>query len=196
MSNDASSKHTPTVMDHLADVNASAARGRTTWLLFMALLGWFTVATLDVDHVDLLKSNPVQLSLFQIEAPLLSYFFWAPLLILLTHIFLMTQHATLWAKAEHLASVANLKSPAYRNLLHSYFFSPGPLPSSRASLARLERRFVLVELLRGSCGDVADHSDPVSPYHHDAMSNWHRLLIAADVCFFFCGSISVGGRSV
>jgi hypothetical protein len=81
----------PALVDKADDLEAirkavddAASVGGALWLSYLFVLFYLAVATGAVTHTDLFFENPVKLP-FNIELPLLAFFFLAPVLFIIMH---------------------------------------------------------------------------------------------------------------
>ena len=92
----------PTIVAKAGDLDAfrksvedSAAVSGGLWLSYLFVLFYLGVAVGAVTHADLLLQNPVKLPFLNIELPLLAFFFLAPLLLVITHAYILVNLALL-----------------------------------------------------------------------------------------------------
>ena len=116
-----------TIEQLLDAANASAAAARSAWLTFIGILAYLLVTITSTTHADLLVNNPVTLPVLQVKVPLLDFFIFAPVLLLLLHLGLLVQHAVT-AKKLHALNTAlegldDAKRGLVRERLNHYSFS-------------------------------------------------------------------------
>lgn len=171
------------------DVNATSAAARAGWVFYLILLGYFFLALSGISHRDLLLDAPVTLPVIQAEVSLRGFFIFAPLLPLLVHFGILTQHVQLARQCQELhrrAAIFEGAGPfrAHRARLHlsSYFFTQliagpqrgGLLAFLMALLAWLTFAVAPILLLLA-------FQTGFLPYH-DLEATWlHRAYLVVDV---------------
>jgi uncharacterized protein YjbI with pentapeptide repeats len=73
--------------------------GAGFWLSYLFLMFYLAIAAGAVTHVDLLLENPVKLPFLNVELPLKAFFFVAPILFLIVHVFTLSKLRLLADKA-------------------------------------------------------------------------------------------------
>ena len=73
--------------------------GAGFWLSYLFLMFYIAIAAGAVTHVDLLLENPVRLPFLNVELPLKAFFFLAPILFLIVHMFTLSKLVILSDKA-------------------------------------------------------------------------------------------------
>ncbi len=73
--------------------------GAGFWLSYLFLMFYLAIAAGAVTHVDLLLENPVRLPFLNVELPLKAFFFLAPILFLIVHMFTLSKLVILSDKA-------------------------------------------------------------------------------------------------
>jgi Pentapeptide repeats (8 copies) len=81
-------------------VDDAASVGGGLWLSYLFVLFYLAVATGAVTHADLFLENPVKLPFLNIELPLLTFFFLAPILFLIVHAYTLVHLVMLTEKAK------------------------------------------------------------------------------------------------
>jgi uncharacterized protein YjbI with pentapeptide repeats len=76
-------------------VEDSAGVSGGLWLSYLFVLFYLGLAAGAVTHADLLMQNPVKLPFLNIELPLLAFFFLAPLILFITHAYMLVNLALL-----------------------------------------------------------------------------------------------------
>ena len=65
---------------------------RGLWISFISLSAYLMVAVGSVTHVDLFLEKPLKLPLLLVDVPLVVFFWLAPLLYLIVHIYLLLKY--------------------------------------------------------------------------------------------------------
>jgi len=117
--------HRPTKRALLAAVNACATTARYGSIALSALVGFFFVSIASLTHKDLLLNTPVMLPFLQVQIPLLRFFVFAPIFLLVVHSLILVQHVilrgTIKALNQSLTDEARRDDPL-RLEASSYFF--------------------------------------------------------------------------
>lgn len=115
----------------LEAVNRSSDMAHTGWLIFLLVMAYLMIAVAGVTHTDLLLEKPVQLPIFGIEIPQIQFFQFAPILLVLFHLGIVSQLVLLARKTlEFDLAVQQLESSVRRTHplrleLHNFFFVQG-----------------------------------------------------------------------
>jgi len=75
----------------LEAVNHSSDTAHTAWLIFLAIMVYFMIAVAGVTHKDLLLETPVTLPILQVNIQLAQFFQFAPVVLVLFHLGLISQ---------------------------------------------------------------------------------------------------------
>ncbi len=75
----------------LEAVNHSSDTAHTGWLIFLAIMVYFMIAVAGVTHKDLLLETPVTLPVLQVNIQLAQFFQFAPVVLVLLHLGLISQ---------------------------------------------------------------------------------------------------------
>jgi len=109
-------------------VNASADNAHMAWLIFLGVMTYFMIAVAGVDHKDLLLQTPVALPVLQVSIQQGQFFQFAPVVLVLMHLGLISQLVLLARKTiEFDAAVRSLEATDRRTHplrleLHNFFF--------------------------------------------------------------------------
>ncbi len=79
----------------LEAVNHSSDTAHTGWLIFLGILAYLVIAVAGVTHKDLLLETPVSLPILQVNIQLAQFFQFAPIVLVLMHLGLVSQLALL-----------------------------------------------------------------------------------------------------
>jgi hypothetical protein len=74
------------------DINSSAAELRNYTLAFVSFLLYVLITAASTEHEQLLRISAVKLPLLDIDIPIVKFYLYAPLLILVLHFHLLLQH--------------------------------------------------------------------------------------------------------
>src|SRR5215510_4373199 len=83
----------------LEAVNASSDTAHTGWLIFLAIMTYLVIAVAGVTHEALLLETPVQLPILQVKIQLKQFFQFAPIVLVLFHLGILSQLVLLARKA-------------------------------------------------------------------------------------------------
>ncbi|MDO9383326.1 MAG: pentapeptide repeat-containing protein [Hyphomicrobiaceae bacterium] len=112
----------------LEAVNRSSDAAHTGWLIFLAIMAYFVIATAGVTHRDLLLETPVELPILQVKIQLTQFFQFAPIILALLHIGLMSQLVLLaretmeFDQAIRLLETTDKRTHPLRLELNNFFF--------------------------------------------------------------------------
>lgn len=113
----------------LEAVNSSSDTSNTSWLIFLAIMAYFTIAVAGVTHKDLLLETPVALPILQVQIQQSLFFQFAPVILVLFHLGVVAQLVMLARKTlEFDMAVRALETSDKRNHplrleLHNFFFA-------------------------------------------------------------------------
>jgi uncharacterized protein YjbI with pentapeptide repeats len=112
----------------LEAVNRSSDAAHTGWLIFLAIMAYFVIAVAGVTHRDLLLETPVELPILQVKIPLVQFFQFAPIILALLHLGLMSQLVLLaretleFDQAIRLLETTDRRTHPLRLELNNFFF--------------------------------------------------------------------------
>ena len=115
----------------LEAVNRSSDAAHMAWLIFLGIMAYLLIAAAGVTHKDLLLATPVQLPILGVEIQQVQFFQFAPILLVLFHLGLVSQLVLLARKTlEFDIAVRQLEPSRRRNHplrleLHNFFFVQG-----------------------------------------------------------------------
>lgn len=112
----------------LEAVNHSSDTAHTGWLIFLGIVAYFVIAVAGVTHKDLLLETPVSLPILQVDIQLRQFFQFAPIVLVLMHLGLVSQ-LTLLARetlefdyAIRLLEATEKRTHPLRLELNNFFF--------------------------------------------------------------------------
>lgn len=112
----------------LEAVNRSSDAAHTGWLIFLAIMAYFVIAVAGVTHRDLLLETPVELPILQVKIQLTQFFQFAPIILALLHLGLMSQLVLLaretmeFDQAIRLLETTDNRTHPLRLELNNFFF--------------------------------------------------------------------------
>lgn len=112
----------------LEAVNNSSDTANTSWLIFLAIMAYFMIAVAGVTHKDLLLETPVALPIMQVSIQQSLFFQFAPVMLVLFHLGVVSQLALLARKtlefdyAVRSLEVTDRRTHPLRLELHNFFF--------------------------------------------------------------------------
>jgi len=112
----------------LEAVNRSSDSAHTAWLIFMGIMTYLMIAVAGVTHTILLLETPVSLPIMQVDIPLTQFFQFAPVVLVLFHLGVVSQLVLLARKAlefDHairLLESTDRRTHPLRLELHNLFF--------------------------------------------------------------------------
>jgi uncharacterized protein YjbI with pentapeptide repeats len=172
----------------LEAVNHSSDTAHTAWLIFLAIMAYFLIAVAGVTHKDLLLETPVALPILQVNIQLAQFFQFAPVVLVLMHLGLVSQ-LTLLARetlefdhSVRLLETTDKRTHPLRLELNNFFFVQaiaGPYRSRIMSgflhgMSWLTLVVLPVVLLL--------YIQVVFLPYHDVRITWtHRIALLADI---------------
>lgn len=172
----------------LEAVNSSSDTSHTAWLIFIGIMAYLMVAVAGVTHRDLLLETAVSLPILQVDIQLTQFFRFAPILLVLFHLGLISQLVLLARKTlEFDAAVRSLEVSKRRNHplrleLHNFFFVQ--------AIAGPHRSVIMSAFLHGMSWLTLVVLPVVLllyiqisflPYHDVAITWTHRIALGFDI---------------
>jgi uncharacterized protein YjbI with pentapeptide repeats len=172
----------------LEAVNRSSDAAHTGWLIFLAIMAYFVIAVAGVTHRDLLLETPVELPILQVKIPLAQFFQFAPIILGLLHLGLMSQLVLLaretmeFDQAIRLLETTDKRTHPLRLELNNFFFVQ--------AIAGPQRSAVLSTFLHGMSWLTLVTLPVVLmlyiqvvflPYHDVAITWSQRIALLADL---------------
>ena len=172
----------------LEAVNRSSDTAHMAWLIFLGIMAYLLIAVAGVTHRDLLLATPVQLPILGVEIPLVHFFQFAPALLVLFHLGLVSQLVLLARKTLEFDQAVQQLEPARRRThplrleLHNFFFVQAIAGPSRSVVMGLFLHgmswltlvvipVVLLLFIQFS----------FLPYHSIAITWTHRIALVVDI---------------
>ncbi|MEZ5849199.1 MAG: pentapeptide repeat-containing protein [Hyphomicrobiaceae bacterium] len=172
----------------LEAVNRSSDTSHTAWLIFIAIMSYLLIAFAGVSHKDLLLSREIPLPVLQVQIDLTRFFLFAPLVIVLFHVGVVSQLVMLARKTLAFDQAIGALEPTHERThplrleLHNFFFVQGIAGPERSrvmgiflhGMTWLTLVFVPVLLLL--------YIQVVFlPYHDVFITGMHRLALTCDI---------------
>jgi len=172
----------------LEAVNNSSDTAHTAWLIFIAIMAYLTVAVAGVTHKDLLLETPVSLPILQVSIQLAQFFQFAPVLLVLFHLGVVSQLVLLARKTlefDHAVQALELTSRRTHPLrleLHNFFFVQaiaGPHRSAVMSMFLHGMSWLTLVILPVVL--LLYIQIKFLPYHDVAITWTHRIALLVDI---------------
>jgi uncharacterized protein YjbI with pentapeptide repeats len=172
----------------LEAVNNSSDTAHTAWLIFIGLMAYLMVAVAGVTHRDLLLETPVTLPILQVNIQLTQFFQFAPILLVLFHLGVISQLVLLARKtlefdtAVRALEVTDLRTHPLRLELHNFFFVQaiaGPHRSSIMSLFLHGMSWLTLLVLPVVL--LLYIQIAFLPYHDITITWTHRIALSVDI---------------
>lgn len=172
----------------LEAVNESSNTAHGAWLIFLGLMTYLMIAVAGVTHADLLRETPVSLPILQVSIQLAQFFQFAPVVLVLLHLGLVSQLALLARKtlefdhALRLLEASDRRTHPLRLELDNFFFVQ--------AVAGPERSTVMSGFLHGMSWLTLVLLPVVLilyiqvvflPYHDVAITWSHRVALLVDI---------------
>lgn len=172
----------------LEAVNHSSDTAHTAWLIFLAVMAYLLIAVAGVTHKDLLLETPVSLPILQVNIQLAQFFQFAPVLLVLMHLGVVSQ-LTLLARetlefdhSVRLLEATEKRTHPLRLELNNFFFVQaiaGPY-RSRVMSAFLHGMSWLTLVVLPVV--LLLYIQVVFLPYHDVRITWtHRIALLADI---------------
>lgn len=172
----------------LEAVNRSSDTSHTAWLIFIGIMAYLMVAVAGVTHTDLLLETAVTLPILQVNIQLTQFFRFAPVLLVLFHLGLISQLVLLARKtlefdtAVRALEISDRRTHPLRLELHNFFFVQ--------AIAGPHRSAVMGAFLHGMSWLTLVVLPVVLllyiqisflPYHDVAITWTHRIALGFDI---------------
>jgi uncharacterized protein YjbI with pentapeptide repeats len=172
-----------------AVVDAANVSG-ALWFSYLFVLIYLVVAVGSVTHRNLFFESPVKLPFLNVDLPLLGFFTLGPAIFLVVHAYVLLHFAMLADKvgafhAELSAQIADdgIRTRLRRQLPSNIFvqFLAGPRELREGFTGLMLRLIAQISLVVGPLALLVLFQIQFLPYHHEAITWWHRLAIVADL---------------
>lgn len=179
----------------LEAVNHSSDTAHTSWLIFLGIMAYLVIAVAGVTHKDLLLETPVSLPILQVDIQLAQFFRFAPIVLVLLHLGLVSQ-LTLLARetlefdyAIRLLEATEKRTHPLRLELNNFFFVQaiaGPCRSRIMSAFLHGMSWLTIVVLPVL---LLVYIQVVFLPYHDVGITWaHRIALLVDIAML----ISIG----
>ena len=168
--------------EFLVEANGASDSGWSAWLAFLVLLTYVVVTLASVSHKTLLLNSPVRLPIINADIPLVGFFQYAPVMLLLVYLSLLVQHVILARKYRKFTDAiafyeteTGTEHPA-REWVHSYVFSQiaaGPRPNRITKFMMQLIVYVTFSIL--PIITLLYFQIKFLPYHDVSTTYWHRI---------------------
>jgi uncharacterized protein YjbI with pentapeptide repeats len=179
----------------LEAVNNSSDTAHTAWLIFLGIMTYLMIAVAGVTHKDLLLGTPVELPILQIKIQLSQFFQFAPVVLVLLHLGLVSQLSLLaretleFDQSIRLLEATDKRTHPLRLELNNFFFVQaiaGPY-RSRVMSAFLHGMSWLTLVVLPVV--LLLYIQVVFLPYHDVRITWtHRIALIADIAML----VSIG----
>jgi uncharacterized protein YjbI with pentapeptide repeats len=179
----------------LEAVNHSSDTAHTGWLIFLGIMAYLVIAVAGVTHKDLLLETPVSLPIMQVDIQLTQFFQFAPIVLVLLHIGIVSQ-LTLLARetlefdyAIRLLEATDKRTHPLRLELNNFFFVQaiaGPFRSRVMSTFLHGMSWLTIVVLPVIL--LIYIQVVFLPYHSEGITWIHRIALLVDIILL----ISIG----
>jgi hypothetical protein len=188
-------------------INDASSRTAALWISFLTFMAYLTMTVGAVTHENLLKQTTIKLPVFNVDLPLVGFFWIAPLFFLLVHFYLFLQLVILVRKvasfdASLKAAVASKEEgEEYRKRLDGFLvvqFLSGVEEVREGLTGKLLRAVAFITLVILPIVLLLQFQLTFLPYH-DAWVTWiHRLVILIDIrlAWIFWSAIRSGDGAI
>ena len=178
----------------LDTANSASAAARNAWLGFLFIMAYLAVTLAGVSHKDLVLNTATKLPFVNVEIPLIGFFSFAPIVLLLAHFGLLVQHQMLYDKLvslrETLPEAYDPEKSDLRDEIHSYFFSQSVVGKPASFIMATAYRFMTVTtFILFPFLLLFYFQTQFLPYHAAGTTWLHRIVLLLDVAVL----VTVGG---
>ena len=175
-------------------LNNSATRVSTIWVSFLFFSLYLLIAATAVTHRQLFLAEPLKLPVLDISLPLLGFFFLAPILFVILHVYVLLQvlllarTAAVYNAAVERADLPPEENAALRqrlaNTLFAQIFAGSPR-EREGWLGWLLKAMAWITLAIAPVLILLVFQFMFLPYHNHLVTWIHRFLIAAELAAAF-----------
>ncbi|UVL43114.1 hypothetical protein LOY55_13845 [Pseudomonas sp. B21-040] len=168
----------------------AANTGGGLWYSYLFVLLYMLIAVSGVTHADLLTNKSVTLPFLNVDLPLLGFFWLAPLLLLISHVYVLLHFSIMRSKLEAfttelLDKIHDVEEREFvrQQLPNSIFIQQlaGPREVRKGARRGLMLVISVVSLAVGPIFVLFLFLFQFLPYHNEGITWWHRLLVVADL---------------
>ncbi|WP_395666552.1 pentapeptide repeat-containing protein [Methylocella sp.] len=173
--------------DARKSVEDAASVGGALWLSYLFSLFYIGLAAGGVTHRDLLLENPVRLPFLNVDLPLVSFFFLAPIIFVLAHAYALTHFVMLAGKIgafDRALEKSDGAAEGQRRRLPSNIFAQflaGPEDIRNGGLGHILRAVAWISLVFAPVGLLLFLQAQFLPYHLEWVTWVQRVAVLADV---------------
>ncbi|MCL4764739.1 MAG: pentapeptide repeat-containing protein [Hyphomicrobiaceae bacterium] len=172
----------------LEAVNSSSETSHTAWLIFIGVMAYLMVAVAGVTHRDLLLETAVTLPILQVNIQLTQFFRFAPVLLVLFHLGVISQLVLLARKtlefdaAVRALEISERRTHPLRLELHNFFFVQAVAgPHRSAIMGAFLHGMSWLTLVVLPVVLLLYIQISFLPYHDVAITWTHRLALGFDI---------------
>jgi hypothetical protein len=164
------------------------------WLSYLFVLFYLLVAAGAVTHKDLFFESPVKLPFLGIDLPLKGFFVLGPGLFLIVHTYILlhfsllagkvqTFNRELWTQIDDAAIRSGVRQQLPANIFVQ--FLAGPSGDRNGVVGFFLWSIASISLAIGPIGLLLFFELQFLPYHHEGISNWHRIAVGLDLALMW-----------
>ena len=188
-------------------INDASSRTAALWISFLTFMAYLTMTVGAVTHENLLKQTAIKLPVFNVDLPLVGFFWIAPLFFLLVHFYLFLQLVILVRKLASFdasldAAVANKdEREEYRKRLDGFLvvqFLCGVEELRNGLTGKMLRAVAFITLVILPILLLLQFQLTFLPYHETWVTWSHRLVILIDIrlAWIFWSAIRSGDGTI
>jgi hypothetical protein len=171
----------------LAAVNEASGQVAAIWVTLLLFATYLAIAVGATTHEDLLLESPIRLPLLNVELGLFTFYWAAPLLFLVFHLYFLVQLYALAGKVHAFNALlarglAQGDRLALRRRLHVFMLTQALAGPARGPVPRLLLRLTMwLTAVLGPVVLLLLFQLRFLPYHSEAMTWWHRAAVLLDL---------------
>lgn len=174
---------TETMDRELAAANAASTRAQAIWFTWLTVGTYVAIAVGSTTHEQLILENPLRLPIFNVDLALKAFYWVAPGLFLLMHIYVLIQLYLLERNLQLLRPKAAVEGQdLIGTQLDPFFFTQVRSCRQRSfAVDSFMRLTVWVSLVLGPIVLLLAFQIRFLPYHDVATTWWHRIAVILDL---------------
>jgi hypothetical protein len=188
-------------------INDASSRTAALWISFLTFMAYLTMTVGAVTHENLLKQTTIKLPVFNVDLPLVGFFWIAPLFFLLVHFYLFLQLVILVRKVASFGASLDAAVPSkeereeYRKRLDGFLvvqFLSGVEEVREGLTGKLLRAVAFITLVILPIMLLLQFQLTFLPYHEASVTWIHRLVILIDIrlAWIFWSAIRSGDGTI
>jgi hypothetical protein len=170
----------------------ASAQARSTWVTFLLFATYLAITVGSTTHRDLFLESPVKLPLLDVELNLFTFYWIAPLFVVIFHLYLLV-HLHLLASKLHvlnagIAQELRLQSQrtAFRQRLDGFPLTQALAgPRKHVVQAGLVQLIIWVTVVLAPVVLLIAFQVSFLPYHSESMTWWHRICLLVDLALLW-----------